>query len=1087
MAKGNAQGTLRVENLEGIVLHSRDFGYCKVTSQLDQRLRIRFCGSDREAWYTVATVAQQRDFKWLPLPVGLKCRVEGRGECTISATSFGADETSRVHEYSVEFDGDARETARISERDLWPIPGSLTETPLTRASSLSVDSHAHFLAREGLLAAITQLHRETSGIQALAASRIDLLPHQAFVAGTVIDDPVWRYVLADEVGLGKTVEAGVIAHQLLASRPAARVLVLCPGPLARQWLCEMHLSFGGRDFHLVDLHRPGDVRWAQWTRIIASLKVAIRDHRRSILGTRWDLVIVDEAHHLLWNEDQYEFVRKVSEGAGGLLLLSAVPAREREQELLRLLQLIDPRRYAVGTPVAEKFVDLYGAQEVIGRRVRILSRYVEDSQDADFDLLQSAASRLMDSPIVREDADLLQTFQKAKNTPDSATATEQYRRLRDDVVARYRISRRILKNRRARLVDNDLMAAVERRCEVVYYTPRPIEAEVASCLQDIVRLLANSPISRTILHAFFRKALPALCDPVASYEVATALQTFVEPTDGNETSTDIDGGVVLDYEEHEGLLDALAASLGPHLERPLVERLATLLRAWIDDSSQQPRVEALLRTIDRLRDSGSEKIVVFAGTYGTAEFLVEELTKSYGLPAVASFRHDLDDDKKEREVTRFRREFGCCILVSDESGGEGRNFQFAQAVVHFDLPWSVAAIEQRIGRLDRIGRREPVHSVVLCAVDSVEGAWVECLEDGFEVFRRSISGLEFMLRHTERTVIDGAIAAGSNGIAALAAQVKADSDKERASDDADALTDAASFNGSQRYLRAIDASADSRLEESFPRYFRAISHSGSAKRVTDLKDLNLKTWRLKPEDIADIRLPGFERGGDSPLQERYGTFLRSVARDRPDLEFFSTGHRLFDAICAVARQHVRGRTYAVRITSNDIQPGQYLAVVVNIVPGRPDEPEAALARAERHLVGRRIKCLYDLAAGSPVSGADVMRVFDQHLVLDGSANDIPKDKLVGLMQPFLDDWGVRLKRALEVVEDQVSREQRDQFGAVDDAFQGLLAEERVEVKRSLADEASTMDASLRACAQAVRRAGRQIDSLGIVHVVEGVA
>ena len=124
-----------------------------------------------------------------------------------------------------------------------------------------------------------------------------------------------------------------------------------------------------------------------------------------------------------------------------------------------------------------------------------------------------------------------------------------------------------------------------------------------------------------------------------------------------------------------------------------------------------------------------------------------------GSDAVASFRYDLADDRKEDEVLRFRRDPRCRVLVCDESGGEGRNFQFVDELIHFDLPWSVSAVEQRIGRLDRIGRVRTVRSVVLCPAGGIEEAWFRCLEEGFGVFGRSISGLEFMLRSTERLVV----------------------------------------------------------------------------------------------------------------------------------------------------------------------------------------------------------------------------------------------------------------------------------------------------------------------------------------------
>ena len=107
--------------------------------------------------------------------------------------------------------------------------------------------------------------------------------------------------------------------------------------------------------------------------------------------------------------------------------------------------------------------------------------------------------------------------------------------------------------------------------------------------------------------------------------------------------------------------------------------------------------------------------------------VTDSLIAAFGAEAVAAFRHDLSDDSKEEEVSRFRRNPTCRVLVCDESGGEGRNFQFVDELIHFDLPWSVSAVEQRIGRLDRIGRDQPVRSVVICPPGGIEEAWFRCL------------------------------------------------------------------------------------------------------------------------------------------------------------------------------------------------------------------------------------------------------------------------------------------------------------------------------------------------------------------------
>jgi ATP-dependent helicase HepA len=1070
-----------LQDLEGLVFDSRQFGYCKVIDHLNRQVQVRFCGTGRDTWYTLDTLLRGKDFKWEPLPIGLHCRVEGRGECLIVRSPFGPSEGSTgVHEYTVEFKSQGRETATLTERELWPIPGSLAETPSTRMTGLQVDPWSQFRARDALLSGLTQLDRETAGIRALAASRIELLTHQAFVVGTVIDDARWRYILADEVGLGKTIEAGAIAHQLLSERPGARVLVLTPGSLSRQWLCEMHLSFGGRDFKLADLHDARLCDWPRWSRVICSLRLATQVHGVSLLTQPWDLVIVDEAHHLLWNRAQYDFVKALSVQAGGMLLLSAVPARERAQELLRLLQLIDPKGYAEGTVMATRFADLYREQPLIGRRLRILNSRLENPAGAVQDV-QQAVRRLIDTQILSDDAALggmLQNILAAQERDDVVRLSAS---LRDDVASRYRISRRILKNRRSQLLDQALLTSVERRLQTRWYEPTRLEEGAHEALLLILNRLLAAQAPPDALHILFRKAAPSLCDPVALMEVAKALRAYAGQ---NSLQTeDLDPSAALDYEGHELLLEQACATLAVHIDVDLADRLHTFAAAWLETESVPQRVTLLIETLDELQATGCQKILVFAGTLGAAELVVEQLQQRYGKASIAEFKHDLDDDEKEAEVTRFRRDGACRILVSDESGGEGRNFQFASAVVHFDLPWSVAAVEQRIGRLDRIGRKDPVPSVVIAAHGSIEGAWVRCLNEGFEVFTRSISGLEFMLREMEHRLIEHVLRDGPEGIGAMIEEVQVTSQKERASDDADALTDMSSFDRGRRYSHNPLHSADAHLEDAFPRYLRTIGVGEVAKRVTDQRDLNLKIWRLKPEDVTQVQLPGIHRDPNGQLHDHYGTFLRSVARDRPDLEFFSTGHALFEAVCSVARTNVRGRTFAVQVRVPASPAGVYLLTTWKVGPGPAGQQDVSLGRAERHLYGRQVRVMVDIPTEKVVDRTLAKRLEGALFAENAPITDL-RPTLVAMMERSLQAWPAQVATLTELACRQAARENRELFAGDDQQFGESASNEVARLQRLGREDGLYLIEALKACQLAVQNPQIELDSLGIVEVLD---
>lgn len=1085
--------------LDGLVLTNRDFGYCKITAHTGNQVRMRFIGTNRDAWYGVGVVAAQRDFKWQPLPVGLRCRVDDRGTCTVIEAPFEPSQAQGVHEYLVRFDDAAGETAHLSERELWPIPGSLIETPTTKLASLQVDSLSSFRARDRLQGALEQLDRESANIRALAASRIALLPHQAYVIGTVIDDPVWRYILADEVGLGKTIEAGAIAHQLLSQKPDARILVLCPGPLARQWLCEMHLSFGGRDFRLVDLHPAEMVSFKKWPLVICSLKMAVREHHQQILATAWDLVIIDEAHQLLWNLATYALAEQLAAKVSRLLLLSAIPARERDRELMQLLRLIDPERYREGTAVAQKFSALYANQSIIGRRLRLVTRQLDRPDDIDLEQLEQDAQRLITLAVLQGDEELQRLEDLARQQIDQAQKVNAYRQLTDAVVSRYRISRRILKNRRARLVDAELLAAVPRTLEVLMYEASALEQRIESNLVDLLQGCgAQEDASRgdasekdglqeganesgklhaDALQVLFRKTAQSLCDPVALYDIANALNT-ADVLEAND-ATLLDANAALDYDEHEGVLEACAAALSAGLDATRVSDGLGLLRAAIE-VPEHPRMKRLKACVGELMDGDLHKLLVFAGTYGAAEYVAVALRGEFGDKSVASFRHDQDDSEKESEVARFARDAACTILVSDESGGEGRNFQFADALIHFDLPWSVSAIEQRIGRLDRIGRDRPVRSYVICATGGVEEAWLRCLDQGFGVFTRSISGLEFMLHETEREVLDAAITGGSPEVMDKIEAIAEASERERASDDAEALTDAASFRSSRRYLRTAESVADKKLEESLPYYLRAIGRSEAARHITDRKDANLKIWRLVPEEVTDYRLVGLERQGNNPLQDYFGTFSRSVAHERPDLEFFSTGHTLVDALSIALREHIRGRSLIAKLPAGDLSPGLVLLSGWR-VSLRPKEGANAWPEpATRLLATRMVWIGLDLQTGQTLGASILGSLTAQLRDKESDARDLAREQAVQAFGTALGAWSDSLDQLLKRAQEQADAHYRTKYQAVDSAFCDQLLLEARAVARTRADEGDEYAQVMAATIGAIQRVELELDVVGLI-------
>src|SRR5262249_428372 len=199
--------------------------------------------------------------------------------------------------------------------------------------------------------------------------------------------------------------------------------------------------------------------------------------------------------------------------------------------------------------------------------------------------------------------------------------------------------------------------------------------------------------------------------------------------------------------------DGLLAAARRHLNPRTLDDAVSAASTWRNAGSALKRVTLLADELERL-ERQYKKIIMFAGFPALLDYLVPYLTEQFEPESVAVFRADMGREEKEANVDRFRTDPEAWLLVSDESGGEGRNFQFAAAVFHYDTPWYVSRVEQRIGRLDRLGRKvREVPSCVLFAEGTAEQDLVRCFAEGFGVYAKSVSGLEFALRELEADVV----------------------------------------------------------------------------------------------------------------------------------------------------------------------------------------------------------------------------------------------------------------------------------------------------------------------------------------------
>ena len=483
--------------------------------------------------------------------------------------------------------------------------------PQDRLFTGQLDSGELFGLRHETLRHIARL--EPSQVRGLVGSRTSLIPHQLFIAHEVARREYPRVLLADEVGLGKTIEAGMILHHQILTGKAERVLIVVPEPLLHQWLVEMRRRFNLK-VNLFDEERFVESAEANpfisEQLVLCSLEFLMGhpDRQNAAIDADWDLIIVDEAHHLGWNQqsasDEYQFVEQLGASMKGLLLLTATPEQLGKEGHFARLRLLDPVRF--------HSYDAFLREENDYIELASLIQHVLDDEELEPALIGELATILAKD--LAEDV-LEQLVHGATRALRQKARDEVIQVLLD----RHGTGRVLFRNTRA----------------TIKGFPK--------------RLLQPAPLP----------APKGLIE--AAHPDGPALDARLRP---------------------EKLLDTESS------------------RWWEND----PRVPWL---ISQLRALKNQKVLVICALSRTAIEL-EDALRVAGIQA-AVFHEGLTIIARDRAAAWFAdEEEGAQVLICSEIGSEGRNFQFSHHLVLFDLPLNADLLEQRIGRLDRIGQTDTI-------------------------------------------------------------------------------------------------------------------------------------------------------------------------------------------------------------------------------------------------------------------------------------------------------------------------------------------------------------------------------------------
>jgi ATP-dependent helicase HepA len=647
-------------------------------------------------------------------------------------------------------------------------------TPRQRLLSGQFDKDSSYQLRMATLIHRGQL--QGSGVRGLLGTRTSLLPHQIHIASEVARRYAPRVLLADEVGLGKTIEAGMILHQQLLTARAGRVLIVVPPTLLHQWLVEMLRRFNLR-FALFDRERYQALRQEQEDHnpfhseqlILCSLEFLCSDEaiQQQAAAADWDLLVIDEAHHLHWSERsvsaEYLCVERLSAHSKGLLLLTATPEQLGIASHFARLRLLDPSRFHQ--------LSQFEQEEAGYQQLNLL---VQELLGTDGKMYPALAQRLRD--YLGDQVDELE-----QGNIELETVLRQ-------LLDRHGTGRVLFRNTRAAI------GGFPERHLKPHALPRPE--------------IYQSP--------------------------GTAWDT-------------------------EGLYPEIACDDAE----------------WLRHDPRIPWLEGLLR---QLRP---DKVLIICAHASTAVALEYQLHLRAGIRS-AAFHQGLSIVERDRAAAWFaEHDNGAQALVCSEVGSEGRNFQFAHHLVLFDLPLNPDLLEQRIGRLDRIGQRQAIDIHVPYLQDSAQEVLFHWYHEGIGLFEHSCSVAYSIFEQFEARLRqqleqpDDDLAALISDTASFTLETRQALQQGR-----DPLLELSSCNPQQAraQIEAIEAAEDSPalrayMETLFDQF--GVEHDFHSEHALVLRP---------GEQMLSDHFPGLPDTGSTV------TFDRQHALSREDMEFLSWEH-----------------------------------------------------------------------------------------------------------------------------------------------------------------------------------------------------
>lgn len=679
--------------------------------------------------------------------------------------------------------------------------------PLDRLLASQIDYKEWYDLR--IEAMLMQANMKSSPLRGMVGSRVGLIPHQLYIAHEVGQRFAPRVLLADEVGLGKTIEAGLIIHQQLKTGRSERILILVPDSLQYQWMIEMRRRFN-LNFSLFDLTRTASIKehdpelnpFLTEQCIIASIDLMI-DHddlREQALEAGFDLLVVDEAHHLMWNEedggnDRYDLIEELAEKTPGVLLLTATPEQLGVESHFARLRLLDPQRFSS----LDRFLDEETQYQQTAKIAEVLMSDMP-LQEGHLAALESLLGhRIEDAP-------------------------EQRFRAIHELLDRHGTGRILFRNTR-----EAIQGFPGRDCQ-----PAPLPA----------------------------------------------------PENWSK-----DGKLREQMWPEEAQLDG----------------------AWME---ADPRVMWLM---EKLRtDLKHKKVLLIARTGPVVEALENVLRLHAGI-RTAMFHEGMSLLERDQASAYFAEEsYGAQILLCSEIGSEGRNFQFASDLILFDLPANPDVLEQRIGRLDRIGQENRIQIHVPYLIGTAQERMFRWYNEALNIFsnisptaqtlqENFIVELKDCLLTDQGQQFDDLLEAVSVQREALEAELQSGRDRLLEYNSCRPIV-------AQEIVQALEEYDDNTTLPMFMKRFMASTN-------IDFDEQSNGTVIIKPTDQMQVQGLTLDEEGMT------ATFYRDQAQIREDAQYLTLEHPFTESVMEMINTQGFGSTNVAVLKSAALPQGSVLLEV----------------------------------------------------------------------------------------------------------------------------------------------------------------